>query len=556
MTTSHQLHATATTTAKQKADDFLLVAEQFRLGDLPTESQHPKTKNLSTLSQSDLAQALRVMREVDCDALRITHEKCAEILKMAHAMQDTLRSGGRIFFVGCGATGRLSLSLEVLWRENLSAGHPWSDRVFSLMAGGDVALIRSIENFEDHPSFGARMLVESGFRDGDLLIASTEGGETPYVIGAALHATELSSRMHWFLYCNPADILTAKLERCKQALLHPQLQKLNLTVGPMAISGSTRMQASTVLMLAAGTALFETLNEHLTFDSIEQSIDSLLEHQSSLDVAALAPLIEFESACYQKGETLVYETRDYSITVLTDTTERSPTFSLAAFENRADAKSPASLCYLCIPTAETASAAWQTLLKRNPRPLVGWDDYEQIGGPGRLTGYDFSKTLPAWRQAQRPDVIQNTFTIGRSGELLDLCLGGRRVTFPVRGLSLLNEHLTLKMLLNMHSTLVMGRMGRYLGNVMTCVRPSNFKLIDRTIRYVQQLLAAEKINCYSYEEICLQCFVELEGADINEPVVMKTFESLKQTYRATAAASSGHERHPRETMESRSAYHC
>jgi N-acetylmuramic acid 6-phosphate etherase len=95
-------------------------------------------------------------------------------------------------------------------------------------------------------------------------------------------------------------------------------------------------------------------------------------------------------------------------------------------------------------------------------------------------------------------------------------------------MSLLNEHLLLKMLLNIHSTLVMGRLGRYQGNVMTCVRPSNYKLIDRTIRYVQMLLNREGISNYSYSDICLQCFVELESADVNEPIVWKIFESLKK----------------------------
>lgn len=525
--------------AKQKASDFLAIAEQFRLGDLPTEAQHPKTKNLSTMAVNDLNQALRLMREVDCDALRSTHEKCSDILKLAHSMQQVLHAGGRIFFVGCGATGRLSLSLEVLWRESVDRTHPWHDRVRSLMAGGDVALIRSIENFEDHPTFGARMLDEAGFSEGDLLIATTEGGETPYVIGAALRAPQLSSRTHWFLYCNPAELLIAKLERCKQVLLHPQLEKINLTVGPMAISGSTRMQASTVLMLAAGTALFESLKEHPSFDSIENAIDNLLGHHGSLEVTQLAPFIEFESSCYTKGQTLIYETTDYGITVLTDTTERSPTFSLCAFENRADKEAPTSLCYLCIPNTTTALEAWEKLLKRAPRPLVGWIDYELIAGPSRLIGYDFSSSIISWRQSRKPEIEQNVFDISRCGDGIEFALGGKKVRFPAAGLSLLNEHLMLKMLLNMHSTLVMGRQGRYHGNVMTCVRPSNFKLIDRTIRYVLQLLQTEHINTYTYEDVCLQCFIELEQASVNEPVVLRAFESLKNARQAQGSGGSG-----------------
>ena len=524
--------------AKQKSDEFLAIAPQFKLGDLPTESQHPKTMNLSEWAQNNLPQALKVMREVDCDALRITAGKTGEILKLANAMHETLNQGGRVYFVGCGATGRLSLSIEVLWREALGDNHPWSDRVRSLMAGGDVALVRSIENFEDHPEFGARMLDEAGFQQGDLLVASTEGGETPYVIGAALRAPEISSQNHWFLFCNPGELLIQKLERCRQAILHPKLTKLNLTVGPMAISGSTRMQASTVLMLAAGTALFECLKPHPSFDSIEESIESLLEHYGTVEISPLAQFIVAESDAYHRGDSLVYETSHYGITVITDTTERSPTFSLAAFENRNDANASASLCYLCIPTVDSAEAAWVQLLKRTPRPLVGWKDHEEIAGPSRLGGYDFSSTLPGWRQSKRPNVTQKTFKVFRTERGIEFSFEALNSFFESRHLSLLNEHLLLKMLLNIHSTLVMGRLGRYQGNVMTCVRPSNYKLIDRTIRYVQMLLNREGISKYSYSDICLQCFVELELADVNEPIVWKIFESLKKKNISTQDAGS------------------
>ena len=44
------------------------------------------------------------------------------------------------------------------------------------MAGGDAALIKSIEDFQDHPQFAEQQVVELGFRENDLMIGSTEGG--------------------------------------------------------------------------------------------------------------------------------------------------------------------------------------------------------------------------------------------------------------------------------------------------------------------------------------------------------------------------------------------
>ncbi len=81
------------------------------------------------------------------------------------------------------------------------------------------------------------------------------------------------------------------------------------------------------------------------------------------------------------------------------------------------------------------------------------------------------------------------------------------------------------MLLNAHSTLLMGRMGRYQSNIMTYVRPSNNKLIDRAIRYVQYLLRQRGIEI-AYEEVCQALFRCREGLGQNEAIVLKTLAAL------------------------------
>jgi N-acetylmuramic acid 6-phosphate etherase len=184
------------------------------------------------------------------------------------------------------------------------------------------------------------------------------------------------------------------------------------------------------------------------------------------------------------------------------------------------------LSYICIPSATTCNEAWNKILHRPARPLEGWADYKNVAGPNRINGYDFSSSVVEWRTNSYPEVLQHIFDISRGAETIDFSFEQLKHKVSVRGLSLLNEHIFLKMLLNIHSTLVMGRLDRYQGNVMTCVRPSNFKLIDRSIRYVQYLLQQDRI-VLSYEDICLQCFVELETAKPNEPVVLKAYEALK-----------------------------
>src|SRR5688572_714465 len=103
------------------ADEFLQQKEKFRLGDLPTESPHPKTMHLSDWAKGDVARGLRALREVDLDALQRIGGLRRELSPFFHAVADTLEQGDRIFLVGCGATGRLSLSLDYLWRRKFRA---------------------------------------------------------------------------------------------------------------------------------------------------------------------------------------------------------------------------------------------------------------------------------------------------------------------------------------------------------------------------------------------------------------------------------------------------
>ncbi len=196
-----------------RAQEFLRICDQFKLGKLPTENFHPKTKNLSQLAQDDLKQALSLLKELDTDAIKIVHEKISDIFILHRKIKETFLKGHKVFLCGCGATGRLSIALETFYRQSTAA-----DNVISFMAGGDVALIKSIESFEDKVSYGARQLLELGFSNGDLLISSSEGGETPFVIGATQEAAKISKQKPYFFFCNPSEILRGLVERSREVI--------------------------------------------------------------------------------------------------------------------------------------------------------------------------------------------------------------------------------------------------------------------------------------------------------------------------------------------------
>lgn len=503
-----------------KAEKFLAISSQYKLGKLETELSHPYTRDLSRLASDDLPAAIGKLKELDNTVIKILKDKESDIFYLKEAICDTFNSGNNVFFCGCGATGRLSLTIETIWRQ-MKYGKPEANRVFSFMSGGDVALIRSIENFEDFPSYGARQLAEAGFKDGDLLISTTEGGETPFVIGATEEAARISKRKPFFLYCNPDDILCEVAERSKRVILNNNIEKINLTVGPMAITGSTRMQSSTILLAVAGIPLFFYDSSN---DEIRKEISSFEKFWASSDISFLEGFTSTESDHYKRGEYLLYETdRQLGITVITDTTERSPTFSLFPFENVVENETNLSLCYLFMPESSNSKDAWESLLWREPRTLE-WPDINGIASHRRLLGFDFSNNVRSRRESLK---TQHIFKILNNDQGISFELGKEYHLLKIPFSTPIFRHLILKMIMNTHSTLIMGRLGRYKGNVMTFLRASNNKLIDRSIRYIEMILSEKNISL-SYSELCHILFMMLERTPTDQSIVLSTVAEVER----------------------------
>ena len=260
--------------SRKRSDEFLKGGGQFKLGALVTESSHPLTANLSEVAKADTAAALKLLFDVDGDVIRTFREfvqsgRAGEITK---TVLRSLKSGGRIFFTGCGSTGRLSILLDSVWRDfwqhqgrkrgnesnsrvsqNKDA-HDFENRTFSVMAGGDYALIKSVEGLEDFTAFGKKQINDLGVSAKDIVFAITEGGETSFVIGTAWAGVEAGAKVY-FVYNNPDDVLCRHIQRSREIIEDKRVEKINLTTGPMAITGSTRMQATSIQLCVLLTVL-------------------------------------------------------------------------------------------------------------------------------------------------------------------------------------------------------------------------------------------------------------------------------------------------------------
>ena len=120
-------------TVKAAARNFLENETEFHLGFLPTEQSNPITRNLDRAFSAGTAEGVRLLQRADREVLPMARKifASAEFRRMVDAGEKTVKGGGRIVFSGCGATGRLSILLESMWREHC-ATHPGSGRADSV----------------------------------------------------------------------------------------------------------------------------------------------------------------------------------------------------------------------------------------------------------------------------------------------------------------------------------------------------------------------------------------------------------------------------------------
>jgi N-acetylmuramic acid 6-phosphate etherase len=289
----------------------------------------------------------------------------------------------------------------------------------------------------------------------------------------------------------------------------------------MALAGSTRMQASTVLLAAVGFAL----EYHNHPEKIAPALAEFVQEvRDDTDYGLFAPLTAAEAGNYQRGEHTLYQTRTTGLTTLTDTTERSPTFSLAAFENVFALEQPKSLTYLHLTETPDAASAWRALLLREPRTLE-WPGLEKLTSRAWILGYDFSDRVQARRKGDK------TIEVEIDDKNMFFCVthfcGYEQLSFSTPAGGLLCAHLYLKLLLNAHSTAVMARLGRCQGNLMTYVRASNLKLIDRAVRYARHLWKIETGQEIPYETVVRALFAIRPSLAPDEPAVLRVVEYLR-----------------------------
>ena len=196
------------------------------------------------MDRMPLGKAIRLMLTEDAKIPQKLFGQVAKIEKVTEAISRAFRRGGRLFYIGAGTSGRLGV-LDASECPPTFRSSP--TMVQGIIAGGEVALMKSVEGAEDDVGAGAREIRLRGVKGRDVVVGIAASGTTPFVWGALREAKRRKATT--VLVCfNP--YLKIPKEYQPTIVVAPDL-------GPELLTGSTRLKAGTATKLLLN--IFSTL---------------------------------------------------------------------------------------------------------------------------------------------------------------------------------------------------------------------------------------------------------------------------------------------------------
>jgi len=186
------------------------------------------------LDKMSVHEILTGINQEDAGVHRAVEKAIPQIEALIEQLLKRVTSGGRVFYIGAGTSGRLGVldASEIPPTFGVSPGI-----IIGLIAGGDTALRTAVERAEDNPDKAWEDLQAFQINTLDTVIGIAASGTTPYVIGGVKKARE-NSLLTGCITCNPDSPLA-------QASEYP----IEAVVGPEFVTGSTRLKAGTAQKL-------------------------------------------------------------------------------------------------------------------------------------------------------------------------------------------------------------------------------------------------------------------------------------------------------------------
>lgn len=258
----------------------------IRITEQPSSYHHLENRSISEILHYINIEDKRVPLAVE--------KALPQIEKLIEAISDKMLSGGRLFYIGAGTSGRLGVldASECPPTYGVS-----SELVIGVIAGGYEALHKAVEFAEDNKNEGWKDLKKHNITVKDVVVGVAASGTTPYVIGA-LNECRKQGILTGSISCNPNSPVSVVADF-----------PIEVIVGPEFITGSTRMKSGTaqklVLNMISTTVMIQLgrvednkmVNMKLNNDKlIDRGVKILMEKTNETDYEKVkAVLLKFGS---------------------------------------------------------------------------------------------------------------------------------------------------------------------------------------------------------------------------------------------------------------------
>tara|TARA_B110000438_G_C15811138_1_gene649707 strand:- start:154 stop:1044 length:891 start_codon:yes stop_codon:yes gene_type:complete len=200
--------------------------------ELITEQSNLNSSNIDTMSTRKI---LEKINSEDAKISLAVKNSIPEIEQAVELCVNAIKHDKHVFYIGAGTSGRLG----VLDASEMPPTYSVPEDLFQgIIAGGDLALRKSIEGAEDRTDSAINDLNKYNIQKGDVIIGISTSGAAKYVQTALNHGKELGCKTI-YLICNKDPFYHANVDLT-----------ISIEVGPEIITGSTRMKAGTATKLA------------------------------------------------------------------------------------------------------------------------------------------------------------------------------------------------------------------------------------------------------------------------------------------------------------------
>ena len=200
---------------------------KMNFAELTTEKRNPKSANIDKCSTLEM---LKIINDEDKKIAYAVEKVLPNIARAVEIIAEKLSSGGRLFYIGAGTSGRLGV-LDASECPPTFGTDP--EKIQGIIAGGNIALVSAVEGAEDDREKVISDLQEKNFNSADVLVGIAASGRTPYVLSGIEYAKKIFA---------PTVGIS-----CVENSALAKISDIEITpiTGAEVITGSTRMKAGT-----------------------------------------------------------------------------------------------------------------------------------------------------------------------------------------------------------------------------------------------------------------------------------------------------------------------